>query len=97
MGIRFAGHRFIKSIHDKWIVVVVSDLKCHDPPVIQVEDSAQVDLVDFHTDIVLELRHVRQPFLVRRIGMKVPVQIVLCDMCRIIAASCAALRLPLDR
>ena len=41
--------------------------------------------------------HIRQPLLIRSIYLKIPVQVVPGDVSRIITASGAALRLPLDR
>ena len=50
-----------------------------------------------YTIVILELCHISKPFLVRCVSMKIPVQIVLCDMYRIIAVPSATLRLPLNR
>ena len=68
----------------------------HDPPVIKIQDGTQVYLVNLDADVILEFRYIGKPFLVRRIGMKVPVQIVPGDVCGIITVSGAAFRLPLD-
>ena len=68
----------------------------NDPAVIQVKDGAEVDLVDIRTGVILELRHIRKPFLVRSIRVEVPVQVVPCDVCRVLAVYRAALWFPLD-
>ena len=97
MCIRLNSHRFIKRIHNKRIIVVVTDLIGHDPAVIEIQNGAQVYLVDLDTNVILELRHIRQPLRVWCICMEVTIQIVSGDVCRIIAVSGAALRLPFDR
>ncbi len=97
MGIWLKCNCFIKSVHDQRIIVMIANLIRHDPMVIEIQNSTQVDLVDLYADIVLKFSYIRQPLFVRKVGMEVPVQIVLCDMCRIIAVPGAALRFPLDR
>ena len=97
MGIWLKCNCFIKSVHDQRIIVMIANLIRHDPMVIEIQNSTQVDLVDLYADIVLKFSYIRQPLFVRKVGMEVPVQIVLCDMCRIIAVPGAALGFPLDR
>ena len=96
-GVRFKCHSCIKGVHNQRIVIVVSDLVSYNPAVIKIQNGAQVYLVNFDADVILELCHIGKPFLVRCVSMKIPVQIVLCDMCRIIAVPSATLRLPLNR
>ena len=97
MGIWLKCNCFIKSVHDQRIIVMIADLSRHAPAVIEIQNSTQIDLVDLYAAVILEFGHIRQPLFVRSVGMKVPVQIVPCDMCRIIAVPGAALRSPLDR
>jgi hypothetical protein len=71
---------------------MVTDLESHDSAVIQVEDSAQIDLVDIYTSVVFKLGYVRQPLLVRRLSVKFSVQVVFSDVVWITGILGAALR-----
>ena len=96
MSLRLEPDGFIKSAHDQRIIIMAADPISNDPAVIQIQDSAQIYLMGFSTDIILEFCYIGQPLLVRGIRMEIPVQIILCDMCRVFAASCTALRLPFN-
>ena len=63
---------------------MAADLKGDDPTVIQIQNGTQVYFMDLGAGVILELCHIRQPFLVRSVRMEVPVQVVSGDMCRII-------------
>ena len=76
---------------------MISNPERYNPPVIKIQDGTQVYLMDFNANVILEFCYISKPFLVGGAGMKVPVQIVLCDMCRIIVVPCTTLRLPLNR
>ena len=67
----------IKGVKYKLVVVSVPDHVGNDLAVIQVEDDAEIDLVDLNPVIPLELRYVRQPLLIGLFGLKVAVQKVL--------------------
>ena len=97
MCIRLNSHSFIKRIHNQRIVIVVTNLIGHNPTIIEIQNGAQVYLMDFDADVILELCYIGQPLLIRCICMEVTIQIVPGDVCRIIATSGAALRFPLDR
>ena len=96
MCIWFNSNGFIESVHDKRIVIVITDFKGNDPPVIKIQNGAQVYLMDLDADVILELCHIGQPLLIRCICMKVTIQIVPGDVRRIVTAFGAAFRLPLD-
>lgn len=57
-GIRIHCNSFVKGGKDKFIVVAVTNLVGKDPPVIQVEDSTQIEFLYFRSDIIFEFRHV---------------------------------------
>ena len=97
MSIRLKGHSLIKSVHDKRIVIVTADLVSYDPAVIKIQDGAQIYLMDFCADVILELSYISQPFLIRSIRVEIPVKVILRDVRRIITAFCAAPRFPFDR
>jgi hypothetical protein len=75
---------------------MVSDFESYNSSVVKIQNGAQIHLANLRADIILELRYISKPFLVRSISVKISVQIILCDMCRIIAVSGTTLRLPLD-
>ena len=49
----------------------------NDATVVQIQNGAQICLVDFRPDAILELCYIRQPFTIWRIRMKLSFQIVL--------------------
>lgn len=75
---------------------MISDLKCHDSPVIEVKDSAEIDFVDFYSYVILEFCYIRKPFFVRGIRTKFPIQVILGDMIRVVGILCTALGAVLD-
>ena len=85
MCVRLQAYSFIKGIHHKWIIIVITDLKGHDPPVVQIQYGAQIDFMNLEADIILEFCYIGQPFLIWHIRMKVAVQIISGDMCRILS------------
>lgn len=92
MCVRLKLNGLIKGVHHQWIVVMVTDLESHDSAVIQVEDSAQIDLADFYTSVVLKLGYIRQPLLVRRLSVEFSVQVVSGDVVWVAGILGAALR-----
>ena len=74
--------RQIKGVKYQRIIVPVSDYIGDDPAVVQVEDGAEVDLMDLNPFIPLELRHVCQPLLVGLFRVEVSVQKVLSNVLR---------------
>ena len=57
MRVRLKGHSLVKSVHDKRIVIVIADLVSYDPAVIKIQDGAQIYLMDFCADVILELSY----------------------------------------
>jgi len=92
MCVRLKLNGLIKGVHHQWIVVMITDLESHDSTVIQVENSAQIDLADFYTSVVFKLGYVRQPLLVRRLSVKFSVQVVFGDVVWVAGILGAALR-----
>ena len=60
-------------------------------------DGTKVYFVNLYSGVILEFCYIGKPFLVRSLSMKIPVQIILCDVRRIIAVPCTALGFPFDR
>ena len=97
LSARLKSYSSIKGIHNQRIVIVVSDYVGHNSSVKKIQNGTQVYLVNFYADIILEFRHIGKPLLVRGIRMKIPVQVILGDMCRIITVSGTVLWFPFDR
>ena len=97
MSVRLQFHSGIKGVHDQRIVIMVSDHVGYNSAVIEIQDGTQIYLVNLDPDVILELRHIGEPFFVWCVSMKIPVKIVPCDVCRIVAAFGTALRFPFDR
>ena len=96
MSARFQLHSSIKGVQDQRIVIVIPNYVGYDPAVIKIQNSTQIYFVNFDPDVILELCHIGEPFFVWCVSMKIPVKIVPCDVCRIIAAFSTVLRFPFD-
>ena len=53
--------------------------------------------MDLYTSVILEFSDIRKPLFIRHFSVKIPVQVILRDVCRIVAVLCTAFRFPLDR
>ena len=96
MGIRVGLHRLVKGLEYQRIIITVSYHISHDPPVIQVQNGAEVDLVDCNALIPLELSHIGQPLLVGLVRMKLAVQDILRSKLGILGGSGTAMIAVLD-
>ena len=76
-------HGPVKHLIDQSVVVGIPDGGRNNPAVAQIKDSAEIDFVYRRTHVILELGHIRQPFLVGPVGVKLAVQDVLCRMLRV--------------
>lgn len=66
--------RSVESLECQRVIITLPNNKGHDTPVAEIEDGAEIDLVDFNTLVPLEFRHISQPFFVRLIRMKLAVR-----------------------
>ena len=96
MGIRIGCHGPVKGLKDQGVVVAVPDDERYDAPVIKIQNSTEIDLVFLCSDVILELCHISQPFLVRLVRMKFPLQNILCQILWIGSLQCAAVIAVLD-
>ena len=64
MCIRIFPNSFIKRIKNQLVVVPVTNNAADDSPVTQIENRAQIELVDNRTFIPLELCYIGQPLFV---------------------------------
>jgi|GEM_PF-4542340 len=82
MCFRMGGHGSIKCIENESVIVAITNGIGNNASIIQVQDGAQIYFVDFRTNVVFKLRHVRQPFRVWRVCVELTFQIVLGYVCR---------------
>ena len=66
------------------VVVAVPDHIGDDAPVIQIKNGTKINLTLFSILVPLELRHIRQPFLIRLVRTEVPVKNIFCQILRIL-------------
>ena len=90
MGIRISLHSLVKGLEYKRIIVSVSNHKGDYAPVIEIQNGAEVNFVDFNTLIPLKLSYICEPLFVRGFGTKISVQYILCNVLRILRPPCAA-------
>ena len=81
------GNRCQKCIKHQRIVIGVSDYVAYNPSVIQIQDGAEIDLLDLNANIVLEFSNIGQPFLVGFICLEFPIQQIVCQIIWILALS----------
>ena len=74
MGVRVVPNSFVKGLEYKRVIIPVADHIGNDTPVVEVQNCAEIDLVDFNSLIPFELRYICEPLLVGRLGVKLPTQ-----------------------
>ena len=77
------GKGLVQHLMHKGAVVGVPEDKGDDPPVTEVQDGAEVELMHTRTHIIFELRHIRQPLFVGLIRVKLAVQHVFRQILRV--------------
>ncbi len=70
----------VQGAVDQRGVVGIPDEKGDDPPVAQIQNGAQIELVHDGTHIVVKLRHIGEPLFVGAVGVKLAVQHILRQM-----------------
>ena len=97
MRVRIGLHSLVKGLENQWIVVALTEYVGHDAPVAEIQNGAQIELVDRVSLIPLELCHVGKPLLVGFCGIKLPVQKILGKILWILRLPSAATIAVLDR
>ena len=87
MCIRIGSHSRIKGVVYQRVVVAVSNHVGDYSSVVQVKNGAKIDLVYFCFLVPFELCYIRQPLLVWFVGMKRPIEEILCYILRISCVS----------
>ena len=72
--IRIVRYCFVKSLVDQSSIIGVSYDRRNNPAVAQIKNSTEIDLVYYWTNILLELGHICQPFLIGPVRMTVTVE-----------------------
>ncbi len=90
MGIGVGLCRPVKGLEYKRVVIALADHIRDDTPVIQIQNSAKIQLVLLHTLIPLKLRHIGKPFLVRFGSLKLAVEKVVRKILRTFCPPCTA-------
>ena len=86
MGIRVRSNGLVKGFVNERIIISLTEYIGHDPPVIKVQDSAQVDFMYNGPLVPFELGHIGQPFFVGFLCIKLAVQKVLSNILGILGA-----------
>ena len=75
---RIFQNSFIKRIKNQLVVILVTNNIADNSPVTQIEDRAQIELVDNRAFIPLKLCHIGQPLFIWPSCPELPVQKILC-------------------
>lgn len=94
VGIRSDG--FVKGLENQRIVVMLAYDIGHNAPVKKVKYGAEINLVHFNSFIPFELCHIRKPFLIWLVCVKVTVKKVFGYVLRILRLTSAAVATILD-
>ncbi len=73
MCIKIGFHSLVKGFIDKRIIVMFTQYIRHNTPVIQIQDGAEIKLVNRDALIPFELGNIRQPLLVRPVCVELAV------------------------
>ena len=89
-------HRTVKGLENQRIVIPVADHVGHNAAAVEVQNCAEIDLVNLNAFIPLEFRYVRKPLLIRLVRMKVSIKQILRHKLRLLRLSGAAVVVVLD-
>ncbi len=77
MSVWLNGHSGVKGVKYELIVVAVPNSVGDNSSVIDVQNGAEIELVNFGPDMVFELRYVCKPFCIGRVGVELAAKVVL--------------------
>lgn len=89
-------HRTVKGLENQRIVIPFADHVGHNAAVVEVQNCAEIDLVNLNAFIPLEFCYVGKPLLIRLVRMKVSIKQILSHKLRILCLSGAAVVAVLD-
>ena len=90
MRVRIGLHSLVEGFENQWVIVVFTEYVGHNAPVTEIQNGAQIELVDFVSLVPLEFCHIGKPLFVGLCGIKLPVQKIFGKILRIFCVSGAA-------
>jgi len=83
MRVRVCGNCCPECVKHQRIVIGISDHIADNSSVIQIQNGTEIYLLYLNANVVLEFSNISQPFLVRPVRFKFPVQQIVCQIIRI--------------
>ena len=96
MRVRIGLHSLVEGFENQWVIVVFAEYVGHDAPVTEIQNGAQVELVDLASLIPLEFCHISEPFFIWCFGSELPIKYVFSYILRVCSLSCASVVRILD-
>ena len=90
MRVRIGLHSLVEGFENQWVIVVFTEHVGHNAPVTELQNGAQIELVDFVSLVPLEFCHIGKPLLIWLFGIKLSVQKILSKILRIFCVPGAA-------
>ena len=97
MRVRIGRNCLVESFENQWVIVVFTEYVGHNAPVTEIQNGAQIELVDLVSLVPLEFCHIGELLFVGLCGIKLSVQKILGKILRIFCVSGAAAASVLDR
>lgn len=97
MYVRIGLHSLVEGFENQRIVVALTEHVRHDAPVTEIQNGAQIELVELGSLVPLEFCYIGEPLLIGLCGIKLSVQKILGKILRIFCVSGAATVAVLDR
>lgn len=96
MCTRVRLNSFVEGLEYKRIVVSLANHKGHDTSVTEIQNGAQINLVDFNTFIPFELRNIGQPFFIWPFRIELTVKQIFSKILRTFSLPCATMIIVFD-
>ena len=97
MRVRIGRNCLVESFENQWVIVVFTEYVGHNAPVTEIQNGAQIELVDLVSLVPLEFCHIGELLFVGLFSIKLPVQKIFGKVLRIFCVSGAAAASVLDR
>ena len=95
--VRIGFHSLIKGLENQRVIVAFTEYIGHNTPLTEIQNGAQIELVNLCSLVPLEFCHIGEPLLIGLCGIKLPVQKIFGKILRIFCVSGAAAASVLDR
>ena len=90
MCVRIGLHSLIKSLENQRVIVAFTKYIGHNTPVTEIQNGAQIELVNLASLVPLEFCYISEPLLIGLCGIKLPVQKIFGKILRVLRLSGAA-------